>query len=276
MTDVFDLETLQKWMQGALQEPATVTLEQAQTLMAANARMSASERLGIYQRSYYLRITACMRDQFPALCHALGAQLFNQFVAEYIHFYPPESYTLYDLGRRFSGFLDETRPDKGSAAPEIWVDFMIDLARFERLLFSTFDSARAPENVIAQPATPDARLGIQRNVSIRRYQFNVAGYYHAVRANSDPELPEPEVCFLAIVRKGDITNTLPLHPEHAQMLMAMSRGADVEKALSEVAKWSSRTLDEVRQGWTQATELRASWIAAGVFVDRAAVLAHSP
>ena len=61
-----------------------------------------------------------MREQFPALCHALGAALFDDFVADYIRDHPPESHTLYDLGRRFPAFLEDNRPDaacrRGSAS----------------------------------------------------------------------------------------------------------------------------------------------------------------
>ena len=70
-----------------------------------------------------------MREQFPALCHALGEPLFNDFVAEYIRERPPESHTLYDLGRRFPAFLDESRPDRDQPPEEreAWIDFMVDL-----------------------------------------------------------------------------------------------------------------------------------------------------
>jgi hypothetical protein len=49
------------------------------------------DALGIYQRSYYQRLLNCMREQFPAPCHALGEQLFTDFAREYLREHPPES-----------------------------------------------------------------------------------------------------------------------------------------------------------------------------------------
>ena len=48
---------------------------------------------------------------FDGFCHALGDDLLNDFVAEYVREAPPESYTLYDLGRRFTDYLEANRPD---------------------------------------------------------------------------------------------------------------------------------------------------------------------
>ena len=72
---------------------------------------------------------------FDGFCHALGDELFNDFVAEYAREAPPESYTLYDLGRRFTDYLEVNRPDRDEELRESWIDFIVDLARFERSVF---------------------------------------------------------------------------------------------------------------------------------------------
>ena len=92
-----ELLDLQKWMQGALLQPQHTPPQEIEDRVQSTSRLSAAAALEIYQNSYNLRIAACMRDQFPALCYALGEGLFNDFVAEYIRQDPPESYTLYDL-----------------------------------------------------------------------------------------------------------------------------------------------------------------------------------
>ena len=53
-------------------------------LLASSPRLTGADGLAIYQRGYFLRIASCMREQFPALCHALGEELFDDFVADYI------------------------------------------------------------------------------------------------------------------------------------------------------------------------------------------------
>jgi hypothetical protein len=62
----------------------------AHALFAGDGRLGAAGGLAIYQRGYFLRIAACMRAQFPALCHALGRDLFDDFVADYIRDCPPD------------------------------------------------------------------------------------------------------------------------------------------------------------------------------------------
>ena len=150
-----------------------------------------------------------MREQFPALCHALGEPLFNDFVAEYIRERPPESHTLYDLGRRFPAFLDESRPDRDQPPEEreAWIDFMIDLARFERQMFVMFDAPGHEGKPFATPETPDARLRLQPAFAIGAYRFPVAAYYHAVRQKQPAELPPAEASYAALVRTAYVTRT---------------------------------------------------------------------
>ena len=169
----FSLAQVQAWMQGALQAPSSVSPADAEKLLVSINRFSGAEGLGVYQRSYFLRIASCMREQFPALCHALGEGLFNDFVAEYIREAPPESYTLYDLGRRFPGFLNYTRPDKDAPEDEreVWIDFMIDLARFERQVFVMFDAPGNEGNPYADPETPDDALRLQPCFDLGHFRF---------------------------------------------------------------------------------------------------------
>ncbi len=129
-------------MQDALVFPRRVERDEIERRLASSAGLTGAEGLAIYQRGYFLRIASCMREQFPALCHALGEALFNDFVADYIRERPPESHTLYDLGRRFPAWLEESRPDRDlpPAERETWIDFMVDLARFERQVFAMFDA----------------------------------------------------------------------------------------------------------------------------------------
>jgi len=114
-----------------------------------------------------------MRVQFPALCHALGQNLFDDFTADYVHRHPPESHTLHDLGRRFAGFLEEQRLDRGqpAAARARLIDFMIDLARFERQLFLLYDAPGAEGGTPAYPDIPDQRVGLQPAVALGRFRF---------------------------------------------------------------------------------------------------------
>lgn len=263
-----ELLELQKWMQAALVQPQQTQPQEIKDRVRSTSRLSAAAALAIYQNSYSLRIAACMRDQFPALCYALGEGLFNDFVADYIRQAPPESYTLYDLGRRFAGFLQANRPDLGAPEPELWVDFIIDLARFERQVFSTFDCAGAEEQPLAELTTPDAALVVQPSLSVAAYGFPVGGYYHAVRQQSAPQPPEREKAYLAVLRKDYVTHTIPVSFAHFVFLQQMCRGGTVKSALGAVAQQLSQPVAKVEQAWRETTEIRDNWITAGFFLDR--------
>jgi len=72
-----------------------------------------------------------MASQFKALEYALGESLFKGFADQYLQANPSQSYTLMDLGKNFSSYLEATRPDKEYSEKEDWPDFMIELAAFE-------------------------------------------------------------------------------------------------------------------------------------------------
>lgn len=265
-----DLASTQRWMHDALVFPRRTSREAIDGQFASTPGLSGAEGLAIYQRAYFLRIASCMREQFPALCHALGEPLFNDFVAEYIRERPPESHTLYDLGRRFPTFLDESRPDRDRPPEEheVWIDFMVDLARFERQMFVMFDAPGHEGKPFATPETPDAGLRLQPAFSIDAYRFPVAAYYHAVRRKQPAELPPAETSYAALVRTDYVTRTILLGEPEYLFLTAMVEGGGVDEGIDVVARHLKASPDEVRRSWASEQGSRRRWIECGIFIER--------
>ena len=264
------LEAVQRWMQDAVIFPRRAGREERDRLLAASPRLSAAAGLAIYQNGFLLRIASCMREQFPALCHALGASLFDDFVADYVRDLPPESHSLYDLGRRFPAWLDSSRPDRDSpdGERETWIDFMVDLAAFERLVFILFDAPGHEGKAFATADTPDDRLRLQPAFALGAWRYPVAAYYHAVRRREAPPLPPAGETFAALVRTDYVTRTIPLsEPEHL-FLKAMADGGTVEDAIEAVARHLAVTPEEVRQSWPDPQGARQRWIDWGFFIER--------
>ena len=263
------LASVQRWMQEALVFPRRAERAEIDRRLASSPRLTGADGLAIYQRGFLLRIAGCMREQFPALCHALGAPLFDDFVADYVRDRPPESHSLYDLGRRFPAWLDESRPDR-HAPPgerEAWIDFMVDLARFERQVFAMFDAPGHEGGAFAGPATPDSRLRLQPAFALGAWRFPVPAYYHAVRRGEDPQLPPPGDAFAALVRQDYVTRTVPLtEPEHI-FLTAMAEGGNVEDALRATARHLALDEDKVRRSWRDPAGVRRRWIEWGFFIE---------
>lgn len=268
MSGVPALESVQGWMQDALVFPRRVEREQIETVLASSPRLSGAEGLAVYQRGYFLRIASCMREQFPALCHALGQPLFDDFVADYIRERPPESHTLYDLGRRFPAFLDESRPDRDLPPEEreTWIDFMSDLARFERQVFAMFDAPGHEGRSFADSATPDCRLRLQPCFALGAYRFPVPAYYHSVRLGRPAPLPPARKSFVALVRTDYVTRTLMLSEPHYVFLRAMADGGGVEDGIDAAARHLTMSPDEVRRSWREADGGRQRWIDWNFFI----------
>ena len=263
------LDVLQGWMQNALVFPRSADPGETEKIVEASPRLTGAQRLGIYQRSYYLRLLNCMDDQFPALRHALGEELFTQFAREYLQALPSESYTLHDLGRRFPGFLEETRPDrdKGEDERETWANFMVNLARCERDLFVMFDAPGHEGKPYADDQVPDERLRLQPCFALHEYRFPVSAYYHQVQQGKEPQLPPKETSYVALVRRDYHIRTFPLHPTHHFFLKSMADGRSAADALEVVAARSSRSAGEVSRAWSSADGKRKRWIEAGFFID---------
>ena len=261
------LPSVQRWLHEALALPRQVDGAMRDGLLLASPRLTAAEGLAIYQRGYFLRIASCMREQFPALCHALGQPLFDDFVADYVRDKPPESHTLYDLGRRFPTWLADGRPDRDlpPAGREAWIDFMIDLARFERQVFAIFDSPGHEGRPFADPAAPDGELRLQPCFDLGAYGFPVPAYYHSVRLGEGAPLPPAQRSFAALARKDYVTRTVPLTEPQYLFLKAMADGGGVADGIEAVARHLALTAGEVRDSWHSSGQ-RQRWMDCGFFI----------
>ena len=271
--EAITLDAMQRWIQSALIFPSSISSQEIEKYLKPSAQLNVAQRLGIYQRSYYLRLLRCMREQFPALCHALGEQLFTDFAREYLQTFPSQSHTLYDLGRRFPHYLEQTRPDKDEPqqARESWIDFMIDLACFEHQLFNLFDApGHEGKQPLASKTVPDHLLQLQPCFALAEYRFPVASYYHHVREGNNPVFPPEERTIVAIVRKNYLTKTLPLTPTHHMFLTLLQQGYEIQDALEMIALQLTLTYDQIYQSWADSNGIRKRWIDAGVFVIKGA------
>lgn len=260
------LADVQRWMLEALTHPGRLDHAAIDHHLLSGPQLDAAARLAIYQRSYILRLTECLAEQFPALRHALGEGLFDDFAREYLRAHPSDSYTLYELGRRFPAWLEASRPDRDRAEEdrEDWIDFMVDLARYERELFRLFDAPGNEGRPWPGVETPDERLILQPCFALGEYRYPVAWYYHEVRARRQPVFPPRRPSHVAMARRDYLTSTFPINAVHFRFLRALSLRGSVAEALSAVAGELQRPEAEVARSW--ATEVRRAWIEAGFFV----------
>lgn len=272
----FPLSNLQEWMQQVLIDPQGLggkapgerlpdhlqdgALEQ---IIKPGKRMSAAKHLGIYQRSYIARLRDCMIQQFGALQYALGEELFQSFVDEYLHRYPSTSYTLHDLGLKFPDFLEETRPDK--EAKEDWPDFMIELAQFEYQINLIFDQKADEDYTLASKETHEDQLALLPVFHLFQHRFPISWYYKAYLQKQDPQLPNLHSSFCAVTRKDYKLGLYELRPEQYVFLSYLKQVdtvSDAKELMFSNHGFDPEKFEEVWQVWKER------WTEAGFFSEK--------
>lgn len=70
-----------------------------------NERLTAFERLEIYNQQYWFRVLGALAEDFPGLRAILGERRFEAMCRAYLTECPSRSFTLRNLGRRLEGWL---------------------------------------------------------------------------------------------------------------------------------------------------------------------------
>src|ERR1035438_8767523 len=96
-----NLATLQREMAAAVMLPLTTDegmraeaadgramTEVAERFIAPNSRLSAFERLEIYNRQYWFRVLDALADDFPALRAVVGGLIFEKLSIQYLTAHP--------------------------------------------------------------------------------------------------------------------------------------------------------------------------------------------
>ena len=302
----YDLEQIQRWMQAVIVHPLGVERGIAsddarqhvdvdsagiERVVTRSKALSAVERLGIYGYAYYARLLECLKEEFPAVLHAVGEDAFNSFALGYLQKYPSRSYTLFELGAKFPRYLDETRPtdddsadsghhDSAQPGPDLaeaegaadgWIQFVIDLATFERTVGEIFDGP-GPEDGVLLSAEQLSSVGSEQFLTARlvgveclrllALRFPVDEFYKAARRKEDVAPPDPAETFLAVTRVNYTVCHHALSKPAYELLAALLAGQCLTEAIEQAANSTVGAEDELManlQTWF------SDWAARGYF-----------
>ncbi len=235
-------------------------------LVVATAGLSSRQHLAIYQRSYLGRLREVMSRQFPTLEHALGAELFRAFADDYLRAFPPQSYTLNDLGGRFAQFLEQTRPDRDAAERESWPDFMIELASFEFAVNLIFDQRADERFAPALVSDADDEIELIPVLHLFRHRFPISRYYRVVSNGGSPDLPFPAPELCVVVRREYRMDIVEVTERQFHFLRALRGGVGPSRAAELSAAARDGEPGAPEGSWSA---WRAEWIEAGLFRRRA-------
>jgi hypothetical protein len=238
---------LQTWLLdaiagGASERDETVRRTATEQLVMPSRFLSATERVSIYHDAYRSRLIECLRDDYPAVEHALGVEPFSDLALAYIVAHPSRSPNLNHFGRHFSAFC-RREAEPGAAAT---LAFAADLAALEWALVEVLHAgAPAPLSAEALAAVPAARWASARFVAsptlrVVSSAFPVNAYYQAWRQEEAPSVPDAQPSATAVYRQEATLWRMDLSRPMAALLRALLDGSTLGAALG--ALESSSTL----------------------------------
>lgn len=283
-----ELSQLQQWMQAVIMHPEGVTAgidsdaakqqiivasENVEQVIARSRALTSVERLEIYASAYYARLLECLREEFPAVVHAVGEETFNAFAIGYLQVYPSRSYTLANLGRDFPRYLAETRPvDEPETESPSWPDFLIDLATLERTYSEVFDAPGVENQLLLQASDlaaispeewPQCRLIPVECLRFLTLRFPVHEYATAVRQKvATDDLIGPQPTWLVITRRDYVVRRRAVSQTEYDLLVAIASGERIGDAIAQIANNTNLDME------TLAVHLRdwfQTWSSAGYF-----------
>ena len=270
-TEPCNLHRVQRWMQSVITHPdgiiggiesdgakqeIDVSPETVEQVITPSRALTSIERLEIYGNAYYARLLECLRDEYPALVHALGEETFSGFAFGYLQAYPSVSYTLCELGKNFPRYLAETKPADDTDGEPSWPELMVDLARLDRIYSDVFDgpgdegeSLLTPDDLASIPpeGLADIRLVPARSLRLETFRFPVHEYASAVRQNTEAELPAAEPTYLAISRREFVVRRRALSAVQYELLTAILAGARLGEAVQTAVTESDVPVDPLAE-----------------------------
>jgi len=176
-----DLLTLQREMAAAVTQPLTrddtmrrktadgrSMRDVAESFIAPNSRLSAFERLEIYNRQYWYRVLGALAEDFPALRAVVGRGRFDQIAIAYLTEHPSRSFTLRNLGSHLPTWLEDHPQMAGRR-----FRLAVDVARIEWAFVESFDSAEHEALTAEQVQTLDgeSRLALQPHLQLIELRY---------------------------------------------------------------------------------------------------------
>jgi hypothetical protein len=282
-----NLEELQRSMAAAVMQPLTPE-EQMQPrdttgrwhgrpmdevvgqFIAPNSRLTAFERLEIYNRQYWFRLQTAFTEDFPALRAVVGPDRFESLMNAYLEAHPSRSFTLRNLGSKLSDWLSRNPQFAGRKSA-----LALDVVRVEWACIEAFDNAEFPPLRVEEIAAlgPNPQLALQPYIQLLALDYPADDLVldrhrrqrrESSEAGARPEAAEEEDCtplrlrkrptWLAIHRADDSLYYKRLSQPEYRTLAALRAGQPLADALANAFATS-------RQGGTAQIRQVQQWFA---------------
>jgi len=250
----------------------------AERFIKPNDRLTAFERLQIYNQQYWWRLLGAFAEDFRGLHAVLGETKFDRLAVAYLEACGSRSWNLRDIGSQLVPFLEAhpelTRPRSALA---------LDVARVEWARVLAFDDPEKPVLTAKQIAKLPAdrlRLGLQPYISLlelhhpvdemmrtlKRTEIaavsNAVSATHTRRRKVLTARRSRTPIHLAVHRVNFAVYYKRLDPEAYQILLALRSGATLDQAC---AAAFADSLEPPGQSAARIQEWFARWMEFGWF-----------
>ena len=250
----------------------------AERFIRPNDRLTAFERLQIYNQQYWWRLLGTFAEDFSGLLAVLGERKFDRLATAYLEACGSTSWSLRNIGSRLTEFLAQ-HPELTSPRSAL----ALDVARVEWARVEAFDGPEKPvltTRQIARTPPDQLRLGLQPYLTLlelshpiddlmrKLKRTSIAAVSNAV-ASSQTRRRKPATVrksrhpiHLAVHRVNFSVYYKRLDPEAYQLLLALRGGATLEDACA-TAFTNSKELPQ--QSAARIQEWFSRWMEFGWF-----------
>jgi len=217
----------------------------AEELVKPNDRLTAFERLQIYNQQYWWRLIGSFREDFRGTLAVLGERKFDQLAVAYLETIGSQSWNLRDLGQHLEGYVRE-RPE--ATAPHSAL--ALDMIRVEWARVIAFDGPGKPGLDAAKlGGNPEKlRIGLQPYITLLKlshpidkmlarfrkrtteYSSNAVSSSTARRIVRLTSKPSPEPVHLAVHRVDLGVYYKRLEAPAYRLLLALREGETLSEA----------------------------------------------
>ncbi len=240
---------LQKWFVGIATKPlrelgeyriplydgaAAASIEEKIT---PGPKLSAAQRMGIYNQQYWFRLFVIMQESYPFLHRLFGTEEFNYSIAEpYLQKYIPTHWSLDRIGSKLPQWIEEEYWDQDR--PLVLSAARIDEA-FERVVYAPVLKTPKIENFSKK------KLYLQPYLSVLELESDYFSFREELLKQEPdywterdfPKIPKIKVSsnrdFVVYRHQGEIRSDAISLPEK-NLLKAFEKGAFAEEACSQL------------------------------------------
>jgi len=171
------------------------------------SKLTAAERLSVYQRQYWMRLLQVLQEQYPLTTHLCGAWTLNLRAITFLLEHPPRAHDLGCIADGFARFLERHHPqaaprDHGEAGSQVPYEAVLEAARIDA----------SYRRVFGAPPQQTWRLGRDAPADLASRRLRVSGALAIVHEH----WPLVRLRAAIFERPGAAPTPLPDRMGHAQ------------------------------------------------------------